>query len=456
MSKSLIIISILFGSFQLLAQGNVIPGEYIVKVRRGVQLQQAFSSQAVRNVAKKAMPLGGYKSRIVRVKMKKGFEVSGANALASNHQFEYVEPVFKINTPKAFRSGKKAALTTPSDALFPKLWGLNNKKHGYDVEALKAWKHGKGSKKVVVAVIDTGVDYKHPDLAPNMWVNQAEANGKPGVDDDNNGYVDDIHGHSFTNYNRGGDPMDDHGHGTHCAGTIGAVHNAIGVAGVVSNVQIMAIKFLGKYGGTTADAIESIYYAVDNGAHILSNSWGGGGYSKALKEAIEYANAKGVVFTAAAGNDNVDNDKKPHYPSNYKVDNVISVAAYAEDGERAYVVRGGRKIVFSNYGIKTVHVAAPGSEILSTVLGGKYEAYSGTSMATPHVTGVVALLVSLNAREWVNRKGEARNMDINPKSVKDLLIKTSIKEESLSYMSQSGGRVSAANVMNTAVRALRR
>lgn len=453
MFKSLVILIILSSSLTAMAKVTVVPGEFIVKVRRGVATKQAFSSMAVKQVSQAAKRIEGSKGRLVRVKLKKSAIKNGAQVLASNHMFEYIEPVYRISTPKIQSHGGTRNTLVPADKMFKKLWGLNNK-NGFDVDALEAWKLTKGSKKVVVAVIDTGVDYNHPDLKGNMWVNSAELNGKEGVDDDGNGYIDDIHGYDFAGNK--GDPMDNQGHGTHCAGTIGAVHNSIGVAGVAANVRLMALKFLGDNGGTTADAIEAIYYAVDNGAHVLSNSWGGGGRSRALKEAIEYSNTKGTIFTVAAGNDNKNNDLSPTFPSNYEVDNLISVAAYAEDGERAYVIRGGRKIVFSNYGKKTTHVSAPGSEILSTVPKGGYEAYSGTSMATPHVSGVIALLLSLNSKEWVNKKGEARNLDISPKAVRDLVIKTSIQENSLSEMTQSGGRVSAANLLKAAVKSLRR
>jgi len=216
------------------------------------------------------------------------------------------------------------------------------------------------------AVIDTGVDYTHVDLADNMWINQAEATGYPGIDDDGNGYVDDIHG--INSITGSGDPFDDHGHGTHCSGTIGAVgDNNMGVVGVNWDVEIMGLKFLDSGGyGNTADAIECIEYILDmhdNGVNIrvASNSWGGGGYSQALYDAISALGDIDVLFTAAAGNFALDNDVYPFYPSSYDLFNIISVAATDHDDNLAS---------FSHWGSTSVDLAAPGVDILSTLPGG--------------------------------------------------------------------------------------
>lgn len=264
------------------------------------------------------------------------------------------------------------------------LWGLYSEA---GIKAKEAWAITKGSKDVVIAVIDTGVDYNHPDLKDNMWVNVNEIPGN-GIDDDGNGFVDDIHGYDFAYGDA--DPMDGQGHGTHCAGTIGAVHNDFGVEGVMANVRIMALKFLSDYGsGSTANAIKSIDYAIQNGATIMSNSWGGGGFSQLLKEAIERANDAGILFVAASGNSNRDTDAKPHYPSSYKVDNVLAVASHTVNDVLSS---------FSNYGATSVDVSAPGSNILSTWPNNKYKAISGTSMATPHVSGIAGLMLSKNPK----------------------------------------------------------
>lgn len=284
----------------------------------------------------------------------------------------------------------------PNDVEYEKLWGLNNVGQkdgsgsvgipGVDMGMERAWAITTGSRDVIVAVIDTGVNYRHPDLANNMWVNEAELNGEPGVDDDGNGYVDDIYGYNFVKNN--GDPMDDNGHGTHCAGTIGAEgNNGIGVVGVAWKVRIMAIKFLDAGGsGTLDNAIKALEYAAKSKAVILSNSWGGNINSELLERAVNATRDAGQVFVAAAGNSGMNNDTTNSVPATYRADNIIAVAAINNRGEMAY---------FSNYGPKTVHVAAPGVAVYSTYKNG-YESLSGTSMATPHVSGLAALLLAQN------------------------------------------------------------
>ena len=239
----------------------------------------------------------------------------------------------------------------------------------------------------MVGVIDSGVDYTHPDLVSNIWTNPGEIAGN-GIDDDGNGFIDDIHGYDFINND--GDPMDDNNHGTHVAGTIaGAGNNGQGVTGVNWSSSIMGLKFLSESGsGYTSDAVRAINYATmmrtSYGVNIrvTNNSWGGGGSSVAMQDAIQASGDAGILFVAAAGNDGTNNDALPHYPSSYALDNVLSVAATDHNDNLAS---------FSNYGQTTVHLAAPGVSILSTVAGGGYSFFSGTSMATPHVAGVAAL-----------------------------------------------------------------
>ncbi len=251
------------------------------------------------------------------------------------------------------------------------------------LNAAEAWKITEGSAEVIVAVIDSGVDYFHPDLRNNIAVNAAEKNGRSGVDDDGNGYIDDVYGYDFFNDRANG--YDDNGHGTHCAGIIAAEKNAIGVRGIAPRVKILPIKFLGKNGsGDTADAIRAIDYAVSRGARILSNSWGGGGASQLLDDAIQRAINQGAIFVAAAGNSAMDNDETENYPANYP--NVISIGSSDSRDARSS---------FSNYGNKTVKLFAPGSAILSTYPNGQYRSLSGTSMATPQVSGAIALALSL-------------------------------------------------------------
>ena len=253
-----------------------------------------------------------------------------------------------------------------------------------DINAEKAWTITTGSKEVKIAVIDTGVDYQHEDLKENIMINESEFNGQEGVDDDGNGYIDDIYGHDFANNDN--DPMDGHGHGTHCAGVIGATHNDIGIRGVMSKVEILPIQFLTASGqGTLEGAIKAIDYATSRGVNIMSNSWGGGEPSKALTEAIAKAEKAGILFVAAAGNSNSNNDIKPTAPANTQINNVISVGAMDGKAKRAS---------FSNYGEKTVHVFAPGVNIYSTVQNNKYKKMSGTSMACPFIAGVAGLIMT--------------------------------------------------------------
>ncbi|NLA25752.1 MAG: S8 family serine peptidase, partial [Bacteroidales bacterium] len=252
----------------------------------------------------------------------------------------------------------------PDDPLFDELWGLHNTgqtiegKTGTvdaDIDAPEAWSLTTGSRDVIIAVIDSGVMYTHPDLAANIWENPGEIPGN-GIDDDGNGYIDDVYGWDF--YDDDNDPDDLTGHGTHCAGTIAAVgDNAVGIAGVMWDAKIMPLRFLGPDGkGYTADAIRAIRYATDMGADIISCSWGGGNYSQALKDAIDETPA---LVVCAAGNDALDNDLNPEYPSSYDCENIIAVAASNSAEDLAS---------FSNFGATSVDVAAPGESILSTCI----------------------------------------------------------------------------------------
>ncbi|MFO1062485.1 MAG: S8 family serine peptidase [Pirellulales bacterium] len=273
---------------------------------------------------------------------------------------------------------------TPNDPSYTSEWGLENNGVGgkldADIDASEAWDYGTSSS-VVVAVIDSGVDYNHQDLAANIWTNSREIAGN-GKDDDGNGYVDDVRGWNFVSNNN--NPMDDNGHGTHVAGTIGAVgNNGIGVTGIAWNVKIMALKFLDSTGsGLLSDAVSAIDYARVNGAKIINASWGGDGFSSALQAAIQRFQNAGGIFVTAAGNDALNNSTSASYPANYALSNVISVAASTQSDTLAS---------FSNYG-SNVDIAAPGVNILSTVPNNSYARYSGTSMATPHVAGAMALL----------------------------------------------------------------
>ena len=329
-------------------------------------------------------------------------------------------PVVKWAGPDAVLS----VADLPSDPRLNELWGLTG---ANGIDAPGAWAHSLGDPSVVVAVIDTGVDLDHPDLEANIWTNSGEIAGN-GIDDDGNGYIDDLHGWDFVNDDS--DPNDDHNHGTHVAGTIAGVANDIGVVGVAPGVQIMALKFLSASGGGySSDAVSALSYAIANGASISNNSWGGGGSSGAMSGMLDQAAAVDHLFVAAAGNSNSDNDTWPTYPASYPQDIVLTVASTQIDGNRSS---------FSNYGELGVDVAAPGSAILSTVFGGGYATYSGTSMATPHVVGVAALVRSVAP-------------ELTALQVKERLIDSSKWVDALSTVSGSGGRVDAAAAVGASV-----
>ncbi len=326
------------------------------------------------------------KGRLAKFKLD-GISVKNAlEKLRKNPAILYAEPDYIVS---------KAGV--PNDARFDELWGMHNTGQtggvdDADIDAPEAWDISTGSRDVVVGVIDTGVDYNHPDLTANMWVNPGEIAGD-GIDNDNNGFIDDVHGiNAITN---SGDPMDDNGHGTHVSGTIGATGNdGVGVAGVNHNVSIIGCKFLdGNGDGSTSDALTCIDYFVDlkNNHNVdvstLNNSWGGGGFSQALYDSITATSDANILFVAAAGNGGYDNDASPSYPSSYDHDSVLAVAG-TNHTDAMYTS--------SQYGLTSVDIAAPARNVLSTVPGGGYSSFTGTSMATPHVAGAAALVLSVN------------------------------------------------------------
>lgn len=351
-------------------------------------------------------------------------------------QVEYAEENYEIRITESVEETDESfsvkVAVRPQDPRFGEQWALLNEgqnggKQGADIDATAAWSRTTGSDDVVVAVLDSGVDYMHEDLAPNMWTRPASV--APYQDTDL-GVVDDVHG--FNAIENASDPMDQNGHGTHCAGIIGAEGgNDLGIAGVNWKVRIMPLKFMNAGGfGTTKDAIEAINYVIERkkagvNVRIISASWGSTQKSQALEDVIRKAYENDILFVAAAGNSSVNNDRSPHYPSSYKVPNVVSVAA---------LDRHDKLASFSNYGVKSVAVAAPGVDILSTWLGNAYEEKSGTSMATPVVSGVAALIV-------------ATHPQISVDDLRKRIIAASDPIVALQGKVGSGGRINATKAL---------
>jgi subtilisin family serine protease len=394
-------------------------GELIVKLKVGTTRDTLNSPQARlgAEVLETTQTLGIERWSI------QGMSVRDAIArLGEDPNIEYIEPNFTVST----------TTTIPNDPRFEQLWGLNNTGQtggiaDADIDAPEDWDFRTGDP-IVVGVIDTGVDYNHPDLNDNMWTNSGETPNN-GLDDDGNGFVDDYYGYDFVNEDS--DPSDDFFHGTHVAGTIAAEgNNNTGVTGVNWNVKIMALKFLDSGGsGTYFDAIEAVEYSTLMGARITSNSWRGYGFSQGLYDAIAAAGRDGQLFVAAAGNESNDNDSEFRaYPASFDLDNIVSVAATDANDQLAW---------FSNYGATSVDLGAPGVGVLSTVPNGGYESYDGTSMATPHVSGVASLLLS-------------ENPSFSYQALKELLLTTIDPLPALNGITVSGGRLNAFNALSEA------
>lgn len=415
---------------------EIVPNEIIVRFKKG-QLQRA-KDEVLSRVK------GSVKEKIVTLTMQRLGDNEGITLvnteldvyeaigqLKGNPAIEYAEPNFVYTY---------GATSTDTYYTGGNLWGMygdaTSPANQYGSQAGEAWAVGStGSKSVVVGIIDEGVQVSHPDLDANIWVNPFDV--RDGVDNDGNGYVDDVNGWDFANNDNnvydGGTrgSLDDHG--THVAGTIGAESNGTGVVGVNWEVTLISCKFLGRNGGTTANAVKAVDYLTDlkarHGVNVVAsnNSWGGGGFSQSLYDAIARANAKEILFIAAAGNGGSDGvgdniDSSPSYPASYNNANIISVAS---------ITSSGAKSSFSNYGATSVDLGAPGSGIYSTTAYNTYSSYSGTSMATPHVTGGVALYA-------------ASHPGSTAAQIKSAVLGSAVPTASLSGRCVTGGRLNVS------------
>jgi len=402
----------------------------IVKFKAGTQANEAFLkkyqlSSAHKLIEGTVFPEGQQQGldRLHIITLPSAANIEAVvNALSHDPNVEYAEPDFDMTLTGM-----------PNDTSFPLQWDFHNTGQGggtpdADIDAPEAWDISTGNRNVIVAVIDTGIEYTHPDLAQNIWTNAGEIAGN-GVDDDHDGYVDDVHGYDFVNHD--GDPIDDHSHGTHIAGTIAAVsNNNQGVSGIAWNAQLMPLKFLDALAvGATSDGVSALNFAVSHGAVISNNSWGCVCYSSSLNDAITAARAAGHIFVAAAGNNSSNNDTTAFYPASYTHDNVVSVAA---------TDRFDNLASFSNYGSTSVDIAAPGFSIYSTGLNQLYTYKSGTSMASPHVAGALAVLRS-------HYTGDTY------KQLIDRLLQTVDPLPSLSGKVVSGGRLNLASALGAPV-----
>lgn len=410
---------------------EIVPNEAIIRFKpestegqRNAALT-ALSANVLERIHTNAMKKRGDKEGIFLVRT----SLNAVNAISkgkSDEAIEFIEPNYIY---------QHTAITDDTYFANGSLWGLGNTSSVYGSNAATAWAAGKtGSRAVYIGIIDEGVMNTHEDIGANFGVNPFETAGN-GIDDDGNGLIDDVNGWDFDGNNNSifDGATDDHG--THVAGTIGALaNNGQGVVGVNWNVTMLSAKFLGKRGGTTANAIKAVDYFTDlksKGLNIVAtnNSWGGGGFSQALQDAIERANAANILFVAAAGNSAVNIDASASYPAAYPNSNIIAVAAITSSGALAS---------YSNYGATKVDIGAPGSGIWSTIpksvkglIVSSYASYNGTSMATPHVSGACALYASIYP-------------GANASAIKNAILSSATPTQSLSGKVLTGGRLNVA------------
>ena len=416
---------------------NYVPNELLVKFKEGVsqtkkdQILGNLNAKVSEKILTKAMERTGKKEAVHLLNV----PIAALEAIAKAKGYgevEYAEPNFIYTSDS---SSNDPYFTNSS------LWGMygaaTSPANKYGSHAAVAWGNNHtGSNTVYVGIIDEGYMYTHEDLTANAGKNPGEGTAANGVDDDGNGLVDDIYGWDFDGNNSSVFDGINDDHGTHVAGTIGGRGvNGIGVAGVCWNVRLLSAKFLGSRGGTTANAIKAVDYFTDlktrHGINLVAtnNSWGGGGFSQGLKDAISRANTAGILFIAAAGNNNSDNDAVLSYPASYDVNNVIAVAS---------ITNGGLLSSFSNYGATQVDLGAPGSGIWSSVpkrvsgvIVSSYASYNGTSMATPHVTGAAALYA-------------ASHSGASAATIKAAILSSVLPTASLTGKCATGGRLNVS------------
>lgn len=413
------------------AEGRASPayrdGELLVRFH-GAQVARAASVHAALGARREGAPGG-----VQRVRLPPGLSVTEAQRwYALQPEVAYAEPNYRIH---------KTAV--PNDPWFSQQWSLRNTGQtvngvtgvaGADIGAVAAWDHHVGSGDVVVALLDTGIDLDHPDLTGNLWRNPGEIAGN-GVDDDGNGFVDDLHGWNFVGNNGNVRDTDPEGHGTHVAGIIGAIgDNGLGVAGVNWRVRLMPLKILGDDGGDIAGIIAAIDYAIARGARVINASYSyacGVPPSMAEREALQRAQAADILVVAAAGNADCDNDARPTYPASHALNNLLAVGASDASDRRARFGTGA-----SNYGAHSVHLFAPGHNVLSTarLSFGGYALLTGTSAAAPHVAGAAALLMS-------------HRPHLDMREVREILLKSAAPRPDLAQRAVTGGRLDLARAM---------
>ncbi|HSE98705.1 MAG TPA: S8 family peptidase, partial [Blastocatellia bacterium] len=411
-----------------------VEGQVLVKMRAGIERRiepELIREQvlALDGARVETLDLGEDEERLYVVQLGGGLTIEEAIARASRDpRVEYAEPNYLLYTR-----------AIPNDPFFDRQWGLLNTganfgKPGADISATAMWDLTTGSDDVVAAVIDTGIDVAHPDLAANIWVNPREIAGN-GVDDDGNGFIDDINGWDFANNDPSPDFETDF-HGTHVAGIVGAVgNNNLGITGVAWRVKMMALKFIRGRSGDSANAVRAINYVIDQkrrgvNVRVINASWGGPGPSESLRKAIKKAGKEGILFVSAAGNGGSDSrgddiDLTPDYPSAWstEISSIVSVAALDRSDNLAQ---------FSNFGRNTVSVGAPGVEVFSTVPNGGYAFLNGTSMATPHVAGAAVLILT-------------REPNLTPAEVRDRIIGKGVAVLTLASKTRSSARLNVLN-----------